>query len=361
LPTEAEWEYAARGGHRATLEGLRQEEFFERDKTLPLTQFAVFRPEGAAKIEERPQRIGSRAPNPLGIYDTAGNVAEMVFDAFRFSLGGRLHGAAGGFVRKGGGYLSGQGEIMPGRREEVAFFQLDGPTKARDLGFRAAISGINTPGGARPGILQAEWRKAGEEYNLVLDQSKNPVDEIDRLLKGTKSDTERQNLAHIRNILKDNNIALERQRKAAAEGLIRSSVYAIETTRNYAIRRLVAKLQLNNMEAEKKNTAGRKVDFDFDKAIRETQEGVKLLDEAVEASLAYYRSKIGECLNYPKEILDSQFKVVQADYLQSNRFAQTLQKQLELYRKHTELLRKNKGQLPSADLLRKDILEDRYK
>ena len=36
----------------------------------------------------------------------AGNAAEMVQDGFQFSLGGRLHGSTGGFIRKGGGFLS---------------------------------------------------------------------------------------------------------------------------------------------------------------------------------------------------------------------------------------------------------------
>ena len=46
----------------------------------------------------------------------------MLFEAFRFSIGSRLHGAIGGFVIKGGSYRKGRAEIMPGRREEMPFF-----------------------------------------------------------------------------------------------------------------------------------------------------------------------------------------------------------------------------------------------
>ena len=150
LPTETEWEYAARGGQTAGPEQLMEKDFFALPAGAPLADYAVYRPEGAARIAEDCARIGSRKPNPLGLYDTAGNAAEMALDMFRFSVGGRLHGSAGGFVRKGGSFLSGEAEIMPGRREESAFFLADGPAHARDLGFRPVISGINTPGGERP-------------------------------------------------------------------------------------------------------------------------------------------------------------------------------------------------------------------
>ncbi|WP_337429824.1 SUMF1/EgtB/PvdO family nonheme iron enzyme, partial [Desulfovibrio sp.] len=141
LPTETEWEYAARGGQTAGPEQLMEKDFFALPAGAPLADYAVYRPEGAARIAEDCARIGSRKANPLGLYDTAGNAAEMALDMFRFSVGGRLHGSAGGFVRKGGSFLSGEAEIMPGRREESAFFLADGPAHARDLGFRPVISG----------------------------------------------------------------------------------------------------------------------------------------------------------------------------------------------------------------------------
>ena len=91
----------------------------------------------------------------------------MAMDSFRFSLGGRLHGSSGGFVRKGGSFLSVLPDIMPGRRDETAFFLIDGPNANRDLGLRLALSGINTPAGDRPGILRKEWQMAGEIVKTI--------------------------------------------------------------------------------------------------------------------------------------------------------------------------------------------------
>ena len=114
-----------------------------------IKNYAVFR-DSEGTSEETLQRIGSRKPNPAGFYDMAGNAAEMVQDGFQFSLGGRLHGSTGGFIRKGGGFLSTQDEVMPGRREEVAPFLKDGPFPASTP--PAAQGPRNWPrNGRRPG------------------------------------------------------------------------------------------------------------------------------------------------------------------------------------------------------------------
>jgi len=233
LPTETEWEYAARGGQTAGSQLLLQEDFFALPAGENKADYAVYRPEQGPRAESM-ANIGSRKPNPLGVYDTAGNAAEMVLDAFRFSMAGRLHGSAGGFVRKGGSYLSSDAEILPGRREEVPFFLTDGPAHARDLGFRPVISGINTPGGPRPQELTAEWSKAGEKLAPLAQDgqtARNPLDELDRLLAAAPDDASRKNLQDLRNTIKDNNIMLERQKQLEAQSLLRTGVYMIETIR----------------------------------------------------------------------------------------------------------------------------------
>ena len=237
LPTETEWEYAARGGQTAGSQQLLQEDFFPLPQGDGKGDYAVYRPEGAAHIPESTARIGSRKPNPLGLYDTAGNAAEMVLDSFRFSLAGRLHGSAGGFVRKGGSFLSGDAEILPGRREETPFFLADGPAHARDLGFRPVISGINTPGGNRPEELLAEWNKAGESMTPGMQAARNPLEELDRMLALAQDPAVKSNLQKLRDTIKENNIMLERQKQLEAQSLLRTGVYMIETIRNYASRR----------------------------------------------------------------------------------------------------------------------------
>lgn len=354
LPTEAEWEYAARGGQYSPSAWLAQEDFFEIPDGTSYGDYAVFRPEGAARIEESPLRIGSRKPNPLGVYDTAGNAAEMVMDTFRFSLGGRLHGSAGGFVRKGGSYVSDVAQIMPGRREEVAFFQNNGPVKSRDLGFRLVLSGINTPAGNRPAILQQEWQKAGEDYAQLLDTNRNPLEELDRLLALAGSDAERNNLQHLRGVLKDNYIALERQQALAAESLVRTSVYIIETVRNIAIRRKGIQNQLAMMEKDSKSPGAKKSSFNFDAAIKKAREGVQTMTRALDETANFYRTKVDDTRQIPKKVLDDALAQVEKDSNKQDEFNANLRKNLNLYRQHIALLRK--GQKIDKDTVIKDIV-----
>ena len=74
LPTEAEWEYAARGGQRG-----RGYQYAGDDD---LNRVAWYR-----KNSRRTRPVARKQPNELGLYDMSGNVFEWVQDCWHDSYG----------------------------------------------------------------------------------------------------------------------------------------------------------------------------------------------------------------------------------------------------------------------------------
>ena len=368
LPTEAEWEYAARGAQKVSPLSLSQEDFFEMPMGDAIKNYAVFR-DSEGTSEETLQRIGSRKPNPAGFYDMAGNAAEMVQDGFQFSLGGRLHGSTGGFIRKGGGFLSTQDEVMPGRREEVAPFLKDGPNKARDLGFRIALSGINTPGGARPAELASEWEKAGIELSAELNPSGDPLELVAQLEARAGSDAEKASLKGLQNLIRENNISLERQKRSTVSNEIRSAVYLVTMLKDCLIKREIIGKELQNFEDKKKQITAalpkmkaaeanqyKQVLASLDKGIALSKTGIGNQEAEFRSMLLFYRQTVENTRKVPQSLFDEELKGIGQEMSGKAPHLVKQNASLQIYRKHVAALRGGKLALLSSDALRKDIL-----
>jgi sulfatase modifying factor 1 len=82
LPTEAEWEYAARGGNAESRYGHLQH--------LALDELAWY----DGNSNDQTHDVGQKAANEFGLYDTLGNVWEWVEDAWGTEAARLLKGAA---------------------------------------------------------------------------------------------------------------------------------------------------------------------------------------------------------------------------------------------------------------------------
>ena len=76
-PTEAEWEFAARGGRRVSASEFE-------DQTFPMPEdighYVWF--QGSRSAKGQAQFVGMLEPNPEGLHDILGNVDEIAFDLF---------------------------------------------------------------------------------------------------------------------------------------------------------------------------------------------------------------------------------------------------------------------------------------
>lgn len=175
LPTEDEWEYAARGGA-----AVSEPEFSARVFPMEgdnLVRYVWF--QGSRSAQGRVNIIGRREPNPLKIYDILGNVSEWVLDPYRLNKVGRPHGLAGGHVVRGGDFRTAESNVRTSLREEVPPFTPSGdPSASPSIGFRPALAMVVEYSDQRPVLLRDAFQK---EVDLGTAAANDPRKLLEKL------------------------------------------------------------------------------------------------------------------------------------------------------------------------------------
>jgi formylglycine-generating enzyme required for sulfatase activity len=342
LPTEAEWEYAARGGHQVSELELNHEEFFPlNDRTYGA--YAVFTEPGSAKPPERLAWIGSKCPNPLDLYDTAGNASEMVLDPFRFSLGFRLHGATGGFIVKGGSYRKRKAEIMPGRREEMPFFLKDGAFRSRDLGFRVVLSAIVTPR-SRTDVLNQEWVLTNLMTDEEFSSPRSPEGESQGIPvrkqgvepnenAGIKTGTTEEMVKYFPGE-NDGEFSLEDRQKEidAIRSNVRSALFTAESVMSYSMRRQVMLYELGRLQYMKTKIVPESVLEALEGDVSKAKEAVLLVDRKIGQLIRFYIHRVRETGSHPQGVLLGQMSLLSRELMLEEGFSQSIKSRFDLFR-----------------------------
>ena len=215
LPTEAEWEYSARGGAGPD---YGANDPYKGD----IERHEVFATPGAGG---HAREVATMPPNSLGFYDMLGNVREFVDGSY--SVGGRV----GGFLLKGGSYLSERQEIRSSARTEQP--RTGKVARRPDAGFRVCISAdVYTSLGQAEGVKQklklenensmkteannVEAAKLEERLRQADASAAKAKEERERLTQEAAMDSKRKSLELAEKQANEENARLEELKKQLA-------------------------------------------------------------------------------------------------------------------------------------------------
>ncbi|MBA1381318.1 formylglycine-generating enzyme family protein [Pseudomonas brassicacearum] len=346
LPTEVEWEFAARGGQAVSRQDLEGRLFPRRlegsESDGPLADWAVFNQvAGGTGQAARLMPIGTKLPNPIGLFDVVGNAAEMVQESFQLVHAGRRQGAYGGFVVKGGNYLEGEGTLFTGMRREYPLFTADGTEQSNETtGFRVAVGALSAPR-SRYKELFAQWQKEGRLASLTdaIDDADDPTKRLDSIIAASTDPRLQAELGLVNEELKRNVSLIAQQREEAAGNLIQSSALVAETINNYNIR-------LTNLQNSRQAALDAKDEASATLFATAIDNGRSALDGAV----AIYIDNLATGTRYTDAVIQAQFQRIKEELERKPVLGKSLVARATLFVRHVGDYRQQKRADPAAIL-----------
>lgn len=225
LPTEAEWEFAARGGA-----AVGDAEFGAPVFPMPEGDASSYAWHSGSS-DGSPHPIGLLAPNPVGLHDVLGNASEIALEPFRLDRVGRLHGRAGGFVVRGGSFLTSEDELRTAMRFEVAHFdpRKKAPARRRDVGVRLVLAAPTITSMRELDELIEAWkelpRDGGVTSGAASNPEREPLKELEETTRRAADEETRRRLETVTQQLRVAATGRNENRDRAARALIRLGAF----------------------------------------------------------------------------------------------------------------------------------------
>lgn len=330
LPSNTEWEYAARGGAKVTESEFRESRF---PMTSNVESYAWF--SGSKSANGKLQLIGRLEPNPLDLYDILGNVHEMMFDSFKMNKLDRYHGQQGGIIVRGGSYLTPESSITSYFRIEKPFYDDKTAYKSKDVGIRLVYTTNVMSSNEKIKELEKEWNELGNETNN--NQNGNVVNELEKITKQVEDEKTKQELNQLNILLRSANQARDEQRDRSIQSALQLGAFLCANVSD-----LHSKYEYNNnlyetmvnevCDANETNTLN-----DDNMCSKVKLESLKqVVDESKSARdfiLKYYSDTIvNTASNYEKKTINDQSKSTQ--FILENSGKANMSDYLALYFKH---------------------------
>lgn len=296
LPTESEWEFAARGG-----------------VAVDATQFelpAFPMPEGRARYvwhagtessNNELNVIGLLKPNPIGIHDILGNAGEFVLDPFRLNKHSRLHGQAGAYMVKGGDFRTPAGDIRASARVEYVPVDQSGERRDQATGFRVVVVPPSLPSAARLQSLRTQWSNLAQTASAQQQPLADPIREIEALAKAVNDPALRSRVEGVGVTMRANIQARNEQRDRSARSEVRVAAYLgkkilEDRAKVRALEAIVAGPLSEEMKAGPRQNLRQSV-------------------QAVEATLDYLVETIRQIgREYPREVVSAQAEILKREF-----------------------------------------------
>ncbi len=301
LPTEAEWEFAARGGV-AVSDAERAERLFPMPEGIE--EYAWFA--GSLSSNGKAQAIGLNKPNPLGLHDILGNVDEIVFEPYRLNKGKRPHGQAGGYVARGGNFRTDRADLRTSQRNEISFYGADGPNKGDATGFRPSVNVTVLTSLQRVEQLREEWGSLGAPSQPLMSATalENPLDEVKAIADAIDDQNTKNRLIALRDDLRANMVARDEQRDRAAKSTLRLGAFLCAKLRNDAG---IVDIQRRGFDARCPSNAPE------DRCDRR-QEQLESNERALSGVVEYYSDTVVRAAqDFSEEVLSDQELVLRAE------------------------------------------------
>ena len=211
LPTETEWEFAARGGLSVSPSEFRDLRFPMPEGLNGYVWFA-----GTQSANGKLQLGGLLKPNPLGLHDMLGNASEMMFEPFRLNKLDRLHGKAGGYVVRGGSFLTTQGDIRTSLRDEAPYYSDAAENATKAIGMRLVLVSPTLTSRDRIKEIEKEWKALGAEKKPASKaETADSLQNLNAISAKVQDDVLKKQLDQLRGELRANNQLRDEQRDQA--------------------------------------------------------------------------------------------------------------------------------------------------